>query len=50
MAIAECPACTFHIADTGSMQAGDLVVCPDCGSRLRLAKNYPPVFELAGEE
>ena len=49
MAIAECPSCTFHIADAANMGIGDVVECPDCGARLRLAKNYPPVFELLGD-
>ncbi len=50
MAISECPACTFHIALEPGLEEGDVMKCPDCGALLKLAKNYPPIFELASKE
>jgi lysine biosynthesis protein LysW len=50
MAISECPVCTFHIAVQQALSLGDVIVCPDCGARLKVAKVYPPVFEAIGEE
>lgn len=50
MAISECPACTFHIALEPGLQVGEIMVCPDCGARLKLVKDFPPVFETTGED
>ncbi|MEM4348227.1 MAG: hypothetical protein QXN37_01515 [Candidatus Anstonellaceae archaeon] len=44
MTVSECPVCTFHIP-ASNLQQGDIINCPDCGARLRLAKAYPPIFE-----
>ncbi|MCX8198205.1 MAG: lysine biosynthesis protein LysW [Candidatus Micrarchaeota archaeon] len=49
MAISECPACTYHIALPPGLKEGEAMVCPDCGARIKLAKIYPPVFELVEE-
>jgi len=48
MAISECPACTYHIQVESNLREGDVITCPDCGARLRMAKNYPPIFEIVG--
>ena len=49
MAISECPACTFHIALEPGLSVGDAIDCPDCGARLKLVKDFPPVFAIVGE-
>ena len=50
MAISECPVCTFHISLEQVLSIGDVMICPDCGARLKLVKDYPPVFEATGED
>ncbi|MEM2138205.1 MAG: hypothetical protein QW568_03910 [Candidatus Anstonellaceae archaeon] len=50
MSVSECPACTFHIALEAGLEVGDVMQCPDCGARLKLARAFPPVFELADRE
>jgi predicted RNA-binding Zn-ribbon protein involved in translation (DUF1610 family) len=50
MAISECPACTFHIALEPGLAVGDVMLCPDCGARIKLIRDFPPVFENAGED
>jgi len=50
MAISECPSCTYHIQVESNLQEGDAVSCPDCGAKLRMVKNFPPVFELIEKE
>jgi len=49
MAISECPVCTFHIALEPGLLVGEAITCPDCGTRLKLVKDFPPVFESIGE-
>jgi lysine biosynthesis protein LysW len=50
MAVSECPECTFHIPMPPDLQVGDVLECPDCGTRLKVKSVYPPIFEVAGEE
>ena len=44
MAISECPVCTCHIP-IADMREGSVILCPDCGARLKLVKVSPPIFE-----
>jgi len=48
MAISECPECTFHLQLEEGVEVGQVINCPDCGARIKLVKDFPPVFELVG--
>ncbi len=50
MAISECPECTFHIALEPGLEVGDVMECPDCGKRIKLVSDFPPMFERAGDD
>jgi len=50
MAVSECPECTFHIQLEEGIEVGQVISCPDCGAKIKLVKNFPPVFALAGGE
>ena len=50
MAVSECPECTFHIQLEEGIEVGQVIACPDCGAKIKLVKEFPPVFALIGEE
>ena len=50
MAVSECPECTFHIQLEEGIEVGQVMNCPDCGARIKLVGDSPPVFALAGGE
>jgi len=50
MAVSECPECTFHIQLEEGIEAGQVINCPDCGTLIKLVKEFPPVFALVGEK
>ena len=49
MAISECPACTFHVQLEEGLEVGQVITCPDCGALIKLVRDFPPMFALAGE-
>lgn len=50
MAISECPECTFHIQLEDGAELGQIILCPDCGEKLKLVSVNPPIFEAVKEE
>ncbi len=42
MANAECPECAGQIPLAANTEAGEILSCPDCGSRLEVKSVSPP--------
>ncbi len=47
MANAECPECAGAIALTDKTEVGEILSCPDCGSRLEVRSTTPPALAPA---
>ncbi|MCX7609787.1 MAG: lysine biosynthesis protein LysW [Anaerolineales bacterium] len=50
MSQATCPECAAEIVLDHSTEAGDILVCPDCGVDLEVISLEPAVLELAPME
>jgi alpha-aminoadipate carrier protein LysW len=47
MANAECPECASQIALAPSTEVGEILTCPDCGTRLEVRSIEPAKLEKA---
>ena len=47
MANAECPECAGAITLAPNAEVGEILSCPDCGSRLEVRSVSPPQVEKA---
>ena len=47
MSSAECPECGAQIELPESTEAGEILSCQDCGTRLEVRSASPPVLEKA---
>ena len=47
--MANCPECDGNIELTDDLEAGEIVVCPDCGMELEVMTVEPLVLEPAPE-
>ena len=47
MANAECPECAGTITLAANAEAGEILSCPDCGTRLEVRSVDPPSLEKA---
>ena len=47
MAEAECPECASPIAIAAGTEVGEILSCPDCGTRLEVRALTPPKLEKA---
>jgi alpha-aminoadipate/glutamate carrier protein LysW len=46
----ECPECSADVSLEASVEAGEIVVCPDCGVDLEVTSLAPLAIELAPME
>jgi len=46
---ATCPECEAQIALAGAVEAGEIIVCPDCAAELEVVSVSPPELALAPE-
>jgi len=44
---AECPECAASIQIADNAEIGEIITCPDCGTRLELRSLTPPKLEKA---
>lgn len=49
MMVAECPECAANLDLTPDVEAGEIVVCPDCGVELEVVSLDPVALVLAPE-
>lgn len=47
MANGECPECGASIALAANAEVGEILSCPDCGTRLEVRNLAPPTLEKA---
>lgn len=47
MSDAECPECAGKIALAANTEAGEILSCPDCGTRLEVKSISPPQLQPA---
>lgn len=47
MANAECPECASQIAVADNAEIGEIMTCPDCGTRLEVRSVAPAKLEKA---
>lgn len=47
MSNAECPECAAPIELAASTEVGEILSCPDCGTRLEVRSVAPPKLEKA---
>ena len=47
MAEAECPECASQISSAAGAEVGEILSCPDCGTRLEVRSITPPKLEKA---
>ncbi len=47
MAEAECPECASPISIAANTEVGEILSCPDCGTRLEVRSVTPPKLEKA---
>ena len=50
MTSVSCPECEAEIALDASVEAGEIIVCPDCGVDLEVTSLQPAVVALAPME
>jgi alpha-aminoadipate/glutamate carrier protein LysW len=50
MSTTPCPECVAEIILDVTTEAGEIIVCPDCGVDLEVISVNPPVIELAPME
>jgi len=47
--MAACPECAAELALAGDVEAGEILICPDCGVELEVIGVDPFVLDLAPE-